>query len=289
MKILVTGANGQLGTSLKNTSGNYPEHEFMFTDVDELDICNPHALKEAFLEIGPEMLINCASYNAVDLAEDHPSDAIRINARAVQDLAGLAKKHGSGMVHVSTDYIFDGRKAIAYTELDDPNPLSKYAHSKMIGEQAVMTASPNAAIIRTSWLYSEYGHNFVKTIRKIAAERDEINVVNDQVGSPTYAGDLADAIMKMLPFIPGFGGVRIYNYANEGYTHWAGFAEAIIELSGLKCTVKPVSTEAYGLSKARRPAYSLLNKDKIKNELGIVIPGWKASLKKCIENMNNNK
>lgn len=289
MKILVSGANGQLGTSLKERAASFKEFEFLFTDIEELDITDFHAVEKIIKEWGPDTILNTASYNAVDKAEEEPMAALLINGKAVQGLAGLARKHGMNMLHVSTDYIFDGRKGSAYTELDEPHPQSKYAHSKFIGEQAVHTASPNAAIIRTSWLYSEYGHNFVKTIRKLAAERDELRVVNDQFGTPTYAGDLAEAVLKVLPHIATFGEVRTYHYSNEGLTNWAEFAETIVNYSGLDCKVNPVSTEEYGLSKAVRPAYSLLDKSKIKQDFAISIPDWRDSLKICINNLDKDK
>lgn len=285
MKVLVTGANGQLGLSINDLSVNYPDYEFMFTDVDELDISNYDAIETLVHSFKPDVLINCASYNAVDRAEDEPTVALSINGKAVQSLAGLARKHGFGLIHVSTDYIFDGKKGSAYTELDEPNPQSKYAHSKFIGEQAIHTAMPNAAIIRTAWLYSEYAHNFVKTVRKLASEKDELRVVNDQYGTPTYAGDLAAAIFKILPVVNDFGGVKIYNFSSEGLCNWAEFAAAIIEYSGLTCKITPVTTEEYGMSKAFRPPYSLLDKSKIKKELDITIPDWQESLKKCIHKL----
>lgn len=285
MKILVSGANGQLGQALKSLSENHPEIDFTFTDVGELDITDFHAVEKMVLARQTDVMINCASYNAVDQAEDEPLAAMRINGNAVQGMAGLARKHGFGLVHISTDYIFDGKKGSAYTELDEPHPQSKYAHSKFIGEQAVMTSNPKGMIIRTAWLYSEYGHNFVKTIRKLAMEREEIRVVNDQHGTPTYADDLAAAIIHMLPSIPEFEGTRIYNYSSEGLTHWAEFAEAVISLSGLNCKVIPVSTQEYGLSKATRPAFSLLDTTKIKRDFDLRIPEWKESLEICIKNL----
>ncbi len=287
MKVLVTGANGQLGTALREASKAYPGNEFLFTDIQDLDITSYDAIEKLLLSFKADVIVNCASYNAVDKAEDEPMQALLINGKAVQSLAGLARKHSIGLIHISTDYIFDGKKGSAYSELDEPHPQSKYAHSKYIGEQAVHTAAPSAAIIRTSWLYSEYGHNFVKTIRKLAAERNELSVVDDQHGTPTYAGDLAQAILVILPAVNNFKEVQTYNFSNEGLTNWAAFAEAIIELSGLDCKVKPVSTEEYGVSKAARPTYSLLDKSKIKKEFDINIPDWKESLKICIKNLEN--
>ncbi len=282
---MVSGANGQLGHALRSMVPQHPEHEFTFTDIDELDISNFQAVEKMALTLQTDVLINCASYNAVDKAEEEPLAAMRINGNAVQGLAGLARKHGFGLVHISTDYIFDGKKGSAYTELDEPHPQSKYAHSKYIGEQAMMTSNPKGMIIRTAWLYSEYGHNFVKTIRKLAREKDELRVVNDQQGTPTYADDLADAILSILPSIPEFKGTRIYNYSNEGLTHWAAFAKAVIELSGLNCTVVPVTTREYGLSIAERPAFSLLDKSKIKKDYNLRIPEWRESLEKCIKKL----
>ena len=269
--------------SIRKCAVEHPEMEFLFTDIEELDISSYDAIEQKIKKFRPQIIINCASYNAVDQAEDDPKPAIKINSNAVQSIAGLARKYNIGLIHLSTDYIFDGKKGSAYTELDDPNPQSKYAHSKYIGEQAVQTATPRAAIIRTSWLYSEYGHNFVKTIRRLASERDELKVVNDQLGTPTYAGDLAEVILSIIPNISDFDGVNVFNYSNEGLTNWAEFAEAIIKFSGFECKVNAVSTEEYGYSKAKRPTYSLLDKKKIKETFNLSIPGWKESLKKCIE------
>lgn len=288
MKVLVSGANGQLGMALQENSNSFPDYEFLFTDIAEMDITNYKAVEKLSLEFMPDVLINCASYNAVDKAEDEPMLALQINAEAVQHMAGLAAKHDFGLIHISTDYIFDGKKGSAYTELDEPNPQSKYAHSKFIGEQAVNTAGQKAAIIRTSWLYSEYAHNFVKTMIRLAREKNSLRVVDDQFGTPTYAADLAGAILKMLPHIKDFRGVRTYNYSNEGVTNWAEFAEAIITYAGLECTVIAVSTEEYGLAKAARPAYSLLDKTKIKEDFLLTIPPWRESLKKCIKKLEKN-
>lgn len=285
MRVLVTGANGQLGMALKEESKNHPEHVYLFTDMDELDITVPEAIAKMMISYGPDILVNCASYNAVDKAEDDPAPAMMINGEAAGFLAASAKQHDFGLIHLSTDYVFDGKKGSAYNEDDTPNPQSKYALSKLLGEQAVRASSCRAAIIRTSWLYSEEGSNFVKTIRRLAMERDEVSVVDDQHGSPTYAGDLAAAIFAMLPHIHAFDGVQTYHYSNEGLTNWAGFAEEIVRLSGLHCRIAPVSTSEYGLSKASRPTFSLLDKSRIKNEFNLSIPGWRESLKKCIEKL----
>ena len=221
MNILVSGANGQLGMTLQALGKSRDDLNFLFTDLPDLDITNYHAVEKAAL--------------------DHHTDVL-INGKAVQGLAGLAKKHDFGFIHLSTDYIFDGKKGTSYSELDDPHPQSKYAHSKYIGEQAVNTANPRAAIIRTSWLYSEYAHNFVKTMIKLGKEKESLKVVNDQFGSPTYAGDLAEAILTILPSLQAFKGVDTFNYSNEGLTNWAGFAERIMEYAGLYCKILAVST-----------------------------------------------
>ena len=288
MKVIVTGANGQLGMALRSGSNSHPGIEFLFTDIEELDICNFDAVEKLVLSFNPDAMVNCASYNAVDQAEVEPMEALRINAKAVQGLAGLARKYSFFLIHISTDYIFDVRKGSAYTESDEPHPQSKYAHSKLIGEQAVHTANPDAFIFRTSWLYSEYAHNFVKTIRKLASEKDELRVINDQQGTPTYAGDLAEAIFKALSVANQYHGVNTFNYSNEGLCSWAEFAIAIIEYSKLDCKVISVTTNEYGLSKADRPAYSLLDKSKIKKEFNISIPEWRDSLKKCIINLEKD-
>jgi dTDP-4-dehydrorhamnose reductase len=289
MKIIVTGAKGQLGMALKAVSKGLEDKEFLFSDIEELDITDYGAIEKMVQYFRPDALVNCASYNAVDKAEEEPMEALAVNGKAVQGLAGLARKYGFLLIHISTDYIFDGKKGKAYTELDEPHPQSRYAHSKLIGEQAIHTASPDAVIVRTSWLYSEYAHNFVKTIRKLASERDEIKVVNDQHGTPTYAGDLAGAIIKILEKRESFRGVHTFNYSNEGLTNWAEFAGAILEYSGLECKLLPVSTQEYGMSKAARPAYSLLDKSSIKKTLNISIPDWRESLKTCIQKLEKEK
>jgi dTDP-4-dehydrorhamnose reductase len=285
MKILVTGAKGQLGMSLKNAGSEYPGHKILFTDVEDLDITKYSEAERAVIDFQPEVIVNCASYNAVDQAEEDPSLAILINGTAVQTLAGLAKKNNASLIHISTDYIFDGKKDKPYTELDEPNPQSKYAHSKLIGEQAIHTANPNAVIIRTSWLYSEYGHNFVKTIRKLSRSRDEISVVNDQIGTPTYAA-LAKAIFVIIPSLSANQGVKTYNFSNKGVASWADFAQEIVLLSGVDCKVNPVTTAEYGMTKAARPAYSVLDKTKVLKEYNVSIPEWREALKNCIDKLN---
>jgi len=289
--VLVVGAKGMLGRevalALRQPQWQVDglERQIYCVDVDQVDVARADSAKNCLLYYLPELVINCAAYTDVDGCELNPQKAKLLNTQSVEM---LIEKFDGKFVQISTDYIFDGKKGAAYTELDEPHPQSKYAHSKFIGEQAIHTANPKSAIIRTSWLYSEYAHNFVKTIRKLAEEKDELRIIKDQVGTPTYAGDLESAIINILPELNNFNGVNTYNYSNEGITNWAEFAEAIIDYSGLDCKVIPVTTEEYGLTKAARPAFSLLDKTKIKEEFKISIPDWRDSLKKCISNLEKN-
>jgi len=284
MKVLVTGSNGQLGLSIKNQAGSFPSFHFIYTDVDELDITSMESLKIFFQKNKIDALINCAGYTAVDKAEAEREKAFLINAQAVKNLAMLSNEFGYFLIHISTDYIFDGNKTTPYLETDIPNPQSIYGHSKFEGENEIIRFAKNAIILRTSWLYSEYGNNFVKTIQRLAKDRPELKVVSDQVGTPTYAGDLAEAILKIITHKSDFLGVNIYHYSNEGVASWFDFASAIVELNKLDCKVKPITTEEYPLP-AKRPFFSVLSKEKIKKEIGLIIPDWKESLKKCIDNL----
>jgi len=284
MKVLVTGSNGQLGLSIKNQAGSFPNFHFIYTDVDELDITNIEKLKIFFQKNKIDALINCAGYTAVDKAEAEREMAFLINAQAVKNLAMLSSDLGFFMIHISTDYIFDGNKTTPYLETDIPNPQSIYGHSKFEGENEIIRHAKNVVILRTSWLYSENGNNFVKTIQRLAKDRPELKVVSDQVGTPTYAGDLAEVILKIIAHKSDFSGVNIYHYSNEGVASWFDFASAIVELDKLDCKVKPITTEEYPLP-AKRPFFSVLSKEKIKEEIGLIIPDWKESLKKCIDNM----
>jgi dTDP-4-dehydrorhamnose reductase len=279
MNILVTGSNGQLGNEVRVLSSLYPDTHFLFTDVAELDICNKKALSD-FIEINTvQAIINCAAYTAVDKAEDDVELCYQINRDAVRNIAELAALYQLKVVHVSTDYVFDGTSYIPLTEDQATAALGVYGKSKLAGEQELMLACPNAVIVRTSWLYSSYGANFVKTMIKLGTERDSLNVIFDQVGTPTYAADLALAILNILhadQFVPG-----IYHYSNEGVCSWYDFTKRIHKLAGVSCDVKPIETKDYP-TRTPRPHYSVLNKSKIKSTYKLEIPYWEDSLEICI-------
>ncbi|MBL7103331.1 MAG: dTDP-4-dehydrorhamnose reductase [Bacteroidales bacterium] len=281
MNILITGSKGQLGKSIQKLSPDFGEYKFTYTDVEELDITNYDGLA-AFLSSNKfDAVINCAAYTEVDKAEDEPEKAMLINAKAPGYLSELSKKFGFLLIHISTDYIFDGYSNRPYIEYDMPGPLSYYAKSKTDGEKEILLKANRAVIFRTSWLYSEFGNNFVKTIIRLANERDALNIIDDQVGTPTYAGDLAEVILKLLPELTKTLGVQIYHYSNEGKASWYDFAKEIIRISELKCKVNPIETKDYPLP-AARPHYSLMDKQKIIIKFGISIPDWKDSLKICL-------
>lgn len=284
MKILVTGSNGQLGNELKLLASAYPDHKFIFTDVAELDITSEPDVEQCVKEEQPSVIINCAAYTAVDKAEQEDNLAFLINATAVGNLARAASKYGALLIHISTDYVFDGKGHKPYMEDAPTNPVSLYARSKHAGEQQVQSYSNKAIIIRTSWLYSEFGNNFVKTIMKYGKERGQLNIVFDQTGTPTYARDLAKTILDIIQKQQVFNGVEVFNYSNEGVTSWYDFAKAIIELSGIACKINPIETKEYPLP-AIRPYYSVFNKSKIKQRFQIEIPYWRDSLKECIQKM----
>lgn len=283
-KILVTGANGQLGTELRVLAPEFPGHSFLFTDVAELDITSEKDVEAFMSGERPDLVINCAAYTAVDKAEEESTTAFLINATAPGILAKAATRLGAFLVHISTDYVFDGKAFIPYTEQDPTNPVSKYAQSKYEGERQVISHAARAMIIRTSWLYSEFGHNFVKTILKYGKERGSLNVVYDQTGSPTYARDLASAILGTIPKLNSIRGVEIFHYANEGVASWYDFARAIIDFSGITCRINPIETTDYPLP-AARPAFSVFNKSKIRKAFGIEIPYWRDSLRDCLRRL----
>ena len=270
-KVLITGAKGQLGTELSQLLPNA-----VLTDVAELDITDLAAVRNFVSQNKIGAIINCAAYTAVDKAEDDIPAANMINVIGPENLA----KTGCKIVHISTDYVFDGRGYKPYTPDDETNPISVYGKTKRAGELGVLKNAPEAVIIRTAWLYSPYGNNFVKTMRRLGAERETLNVVADQVGTPTYAADLAGAIVRILPQITKET-TGIYHYTNEGVCSWYDFATAIMAESGLKCHVNPIPTLAYP-TRATRPFYSVLDKSKIKETFGIQIPHWQDALKRCL-------
>lgn len=286
MKIVVTGANGQLGRSIRRLSVEHRELDFIFTDIDSLDIGNRDAVL-AFAETHPvDFIVNCAAYTAVDKAEEEEEQCRRINTDAVAYLGEAAQHIGARILHVSTDYVFGGDSYMPYQESDPVSPTSVYGRTKLAGEKALSAVCPDAIIVRTAWLYSEYGHNFMKTMLRLGAERPEIRVVNDQIGSPTYAGDLAEAILSLLEKErQGEQNSGIYHYTNEGVCSWYDFAHSIIRIAGLSAKVIPIPTREYPTA-AKRPAYSVLSKEKIKREYHWVIPHWEDSLRKCLANMN---
>lgn len=283
MNILVTGANGQLGNEIRRRSVG-SSHYFTFTDVAELDITDAAAVLEMASNTKAEFIINCAAYTNVDKAEDDEQTAHLINCTATANLAAAAKQVGATLIHVSTDYVFDGCGCTPYTEEAAVAPTGAYGRTKLAGEQAVAESGCKHIIIRTAWLYSPFGRNFVKTMRTLTAERELLQVVFDQVGSPTYAGDLADAILHIVE-----GGTReaygTYHYSNEGVCSWYDFAKEICEMSGNVCDIRPCHSNEFP-SKVARPHYSVLDKTKIKTTFGISIPHWKESLAVCIKELN---
>lgn len=285
LNVLVTGSNGQLGSEIHELSTNYP-YQFFFMDRTQLDIDDAEALEQFILTHAINAIVNCAAYTAVDKAETETEKAYAINANAVKTLASLSKKHAIKLIHISTDYVFDGTHFQPYCENHTTNPLSVYGKSKRAGEEALLEVNPtNAIIIRTSWVYSSYGNNFVKTMLRLAKERESLNVIYDQIGTPTYAKDLAYAILEILPKIDTKT-VEIYHYSNEGVASWYDFAKEINSCANLTCKIEPITTEQYPLP-AKRPYYSLLDKAKIKKTFGITIPYWKESLKVCLSQIHN--
>ena len=280
MNILITGANGQLGSEIKELASSFPNWCFIYTDVDELDITNINDLEKFFKDNLIDVVINCAAYTAVDKAESEEEKAALINITASKNLAIVSDKNKSLLIHISTDFIFDGSSSVPYKEKDKPGPLSVYGMTKLEGEREIIKNSNKHVIIRTGWLYSSFGSNFVKNIRRLASERGRLNMIYDQTGSPTYARDLARTILEILPkFKDRYR--EIYHYSNEGVTSWYDFAKAICEFSKIECDIYPIETKDYP-TPAVRPHYSVLNKNKIKKDFGIIIPYWRDSLKECI-------
>ncbi len=281
-KILVTGTNGQVGSELRVLSDLYPHYTFTFSDREMLDLSNLCKMEDFFEDKTFDVIINCAAYTAVDKAESDGELADTINHRFVSMLAKIAKRDTITLIHISTDYVFDGKNYRPYIESDPTDPQGVYGVTKCAGENAILSVAPkNTIIIRTSWVYSSFGNNFVKTMLRLGKERDSLGVIFDQVGTPTYARDLAHTILEILPKINNES-PEIYHYSNEGVASWYDFAKAIFELSGVTCQVKAITTDQYP-TPASRPHYSLLNKEKIKSEYTISIPYWRDSLAICLE------
>lgn len=282
--ILVTGANGQLGSELKKLSSAYSQYTFTFLTKDEFPLNDTERIKDYLKSNQFDFLINCAAYTAVDKAESEKELAWQINATAVSVLAAACRDNNIKFLHISTDYVFDGTAKDPYTVDDLTNPQTVYGASKLEGERLAINENSDAIIIRTSWVYSSYGNNFVKTMLRLFQEKEEISVVNDQIGSPTYAADLAGLIMKMISLGQWYAG--IYHFSNEGVISWYDFANAIKKISGSNCKISPISTSAYP-TPAKRPAYSVLNKNKIQQLYGIQFRDWKESLADCLKEIKN--
>ncbi|MEA3418937.1 MAG: dTDP-4-dehydrorhamnose reductase [Campylobacterota bacterium] len=295
-KILVTAANGQLGSEIAELASEFAEFDFTFLNRAILDLSDLEAVETYFTHNRFDVIINTAAYTAVDKAEEDTEAAKAINTDAVKRLAEIAKEGKIQLIHISTDYVFDGKNYKPYIETDQTDPQGVYGQTKLAGEEAILSIDPaNSAIIRTSWLYSSYGSNFVKTMLHLGEERDELGVIFDQVGTPTYAKDLAWVILENIQNSKLTKGntlgckiqnCALYHYSNEGVCSWYDFAKTIFELSNINCKVNAIETKEYP-TPAKRPHYSVLNKVKIKNELGTSIPYWKDSLRECLKKINN--
>lgn len=287
MTIAVTGANGQLGNEMRVASSG-SSLDILFTDIDQLDITSYDAVADYIRANGVEVVVNCAAYTAVDRAEEDAETADKINHKAVANLAKACAECDAALIHISTDYVFAGDASTPYTEESPTSPLGVYGRTKLDGERAILDSGCRAVIVRTAWLYSEYGNNFCKTMRALTATKPSIRVVNDQIGSPTYALDLAKAIMRIIeqgiPTTP-----QIFHFTNEGVCSWYDFAVEIARLSGNNlCTITPCSSEEYP-TKARRPHYSVLNKSKIKRTYNLEIEDWKGALARCINTIKSQE
>ena len=279
--ILITGSNGQLGSEIREISDQYENYNFVFTDVEELDLTISEDIVSFFTDNKIDVCVNCAAYTAVDKAEDEIELAMLVNSTAVDNLSKVCKNNGTLLFHISTDYVFNGKHFMPYVETDTVSPDSQYGLSKLKGEEAVMLNCDKAIIVRTSWLYSSHGNNFVKTLIKLGNERDQLSVVSDQVGTPTYAADLAEAIMVMIASFDETKPKEIYHFSNEGAISWYDFGKAIMKLSNIECAINPIDSKDYA-SKANRPFYSVLSKLKIKKHYGVNVPYWEDSLHRMI-------
>jgi dTDP-4-dehydrorhamnose reductase len=289
MRVLITGSNGQLGSEIRELASYYKKLDFIFKDLPELDIYNIDALEKFIINHKINAVINCAAYTAVDTAEDNVEIAKKVNSIGVSNLINILEKVDGKLIHISTDYVFNGDHFMPYNESDSVSPIGVYGETKREGELAVINSVLDAIVIRTSWLYSSYGNNFVKTILRLAKQKEELSVIFDQIGTPTYARDLAKTCLEIL-----CGGIsvnisengKLYHYSNEGVASWYDFAISIMKIGGVKCKVNPIQTKDYP-TLAKRPQYSVLNKSKIKTDFKIEIPYWRDSLKECIKKIIN--
>lgn len=280
MKVLVTGANGQLGCALRRLLDREMPGEAIYTDKQELDLTDAAAVENFIRDNEVTHIVNCAAYTAVDRAEEEKRECALINTDAVKNLAAAADMFGAKIIHISTDYVFDGTNHRPYRESDKVNPISQYGTTKRKGETALLALAPESIIIRTAWLYSDTGHNFVKTILSLAEKQNEIRVVCDQIGTPTYARDLAEAVLAVLKSHQWVAG--IYHFTDEGAASWYDFAKAILRIAGKKTQVVPIPTEDYP-TLAQRPAYSILDRSRIKATYGVEIPHWEDALADCVK------
>jgi dTDP-4-dehydrorhamnose reductase len=284
IKILVTGANGQLGKEIRSLAASFPGFEFVFLSRTDLPIHHFPLVRTFFDTVKPAYCINCAAYTAVDRAEDEKDLAFQVNGESVGVLAAVCKEHNTRFIHISTDYVYDGNGTKPYLETDKTDPINVYGASKLDGENQALKFNPESIIIRTSWVYSEFGKNFVKTMLELMATRDQISVVNDQIGSPTYAADLAEAILQIIESDvqkPDSTTGGIYHYSNEGVISWFDFAVAIKEISGSECKINPIHSSFFP-TKAKRPNYSVLDKSKIRSTFNLQLKDWRKSLAVCI-------
>ena len=288
MNILVTGCNGQLGSEMRVLSEEYPQHRFVFTDVAELDITDRSAVMLFVKDQAFDCIVNCAAYTNVDKAEEQEQTAYLINATAVRNLAEAATATGALLVHISTDYVFNGKAYIPYMETDPTDPQTAYGRTKLAGEELLLEACERAIILRTAWLYSSFGNNFVKTMIRLGKEREQLGVVFDQVGSPTYAADLARAVMTVVTAPKEQLTNKIYHFTNEGVCSWYDFTKEIHRLAGIdNCNVRPIRSEEYQY-KTARPHYSVLDKGLFRRTFGVDIPHWQDGLRRCFELLNEN-
>jgi len=293
MKILVTGKNGQLGQSIKRLLdekcfANLSSFSFIFTGREELNLETLESIQSYFVRNDIDIIINCAAYTKVDQAEEDQIQANLINHNAVRELAKISKKSKIKLIHISTDFVFNGHKKEPYTEDDKTSPINIYGKTKLAGELAIISTMPfNSIIIRTGWVYSEFGNNFVKTILNLATKSNTLDIVSDQIGTPTYAYDLANLILQIVgseSFLENEKPTSIFHYSNEGKSSWYEFAKEVISISGINCHLNPINTEDYPLP-VKRPKYSILSKKKISQEYALSIPHWKNALKDCLKNL----